>query len=88
MTPRLNPFTASCATMQPWIDLAARTHKDGLNPLLKELVTMRISQINGCAYCLHYHLADARKHGETEDRLLVRANTATAPAVDLFTVQG
>jgi len=69
MTPRLNPFTASSASMQPWIDLAARTHKDGLNPLLKELVTMRVSQINGCAYCLHYHLADARKHGETEDRL-------------------
>lgn len=69
MTPRLNPFTASSATMQPWIDLAAKTHNDGLDPLLKELVTMRVSQINGCAFCLHYHLADARKHGETEDRL-------------------
>ena len=69
MTPRLNPFAASAATMQSWIDLAQKTHGDGLEPRLKELVTMRISQINGCAFCLHYHLADARKAGESEDRL-------------------
>jgi AhpD family alkylhydroperoxidase len=34
-----------------------------------ELVKIRASQINGCAFCLHMHTADARKHGETQERL-------------------
>ena len=40
-----------------------------LEPLLKELVRMRASQINGCAYCLDMHGQDARAQGETEQRL-------------------
>ncbi len=69
MTERLNPFTAAPAAMQPWIELGKTIPNDGLEPLLKELVMMRVSQINGCAWCLHHHLADARKAGESEDRL-------------------
>src|SRR4051812_20509114 len=69
MTPRLNPFTASPAAMQPWIDLGKTIQDDGLEPLLKELVMMRASQINGCAFCIHYHTSDARKHRETAERL-------------------
>lgn len=34
-----------------------------------ELLKIRASQINGCIFCLHMHTVDARKHGETEDRL-------------------
>ena len=34
-----------------------------------ELVKIRASQINGCAFCLHMHTAAAREHGETEERL-------------------
>ena len=64
MKPRLNLFSASPAVMQPWIELGQSIHNDGLEPLLKHLVTMRVSQINGCAFCLHFHLADARKHGD------------------------
>ncbi|SKA37134.1 alkylhydroperoxidase AhpD family core domain-containing protein [Enhydrobacter aerosaccus] len=41
----------------------------GLPFSLIELVKMRASQINGCAYCLAMHSKDARKHGETEERL-------------------
>jgi AhpD family alkylhydroperoxidase len=41
----------------------------GLEPLLLELVKMRASQINGCAYCLDMHSKDARALGETEQRL-------------------
>lgn len=41
----------------------------GLEPLLLELVKMRASQLNGCAYCLDMHSKDARAHGETEQRL-------------------
>ena len=55
MTPRLNPFTASPAAMQPWIDLGKTIQTNGLEPLLKELVMMRASQINGCAFCIHHH---------------------------------
>ena len=69
MTPRLNPFTASPAAMQPWIDLGKTIQNDGLEPLLKELVMMRTSQINGCAFCIHYHTSDARRQGETAERL-------------------
>ena len=41
----------------------------GLEKPLIELVKMRASQINGCAYCLHMHSRDARALGESEERL-------------------
>ncbi|MGY5032034.1 carboxymuconolactone decarboxylase family protein [Streptomyces sp. 900116325] len=47
-------------------DAAAR---QGLDPSLVELVQIRSSQLNGCAYCLHMHTKDARKAGESEERL-------------------
>ncbi|TDD51463.1 carboxymuconolactone decarboxylase family protein [Saccharopolyspora elongata] len=47
-------------------DAAAR---EGLDPVLVELVQIRASQLNGCAYCLHMHTTDARKAGESEERL-------------------
>ena len=40
-----------------------------LEPTLFELVKIRASQINGCAYCLDMHTKDARAHGETEQRI-------------------
>ncbi len=40
-----------------------------MNPIQKELVKIRASQINGCAYCLDMHTRDARKLGETEQRI-------------------
>jgi len=43
--------------------------RSGLPKRLIELVKMRASQINGCAYCLDVHAKDARKAGETEQRL-------------------
>ena len=43
--------------------------RSGLPKRLIELVKMRASQINGCAYCLDVHSKDARKAGETEQRL-------------------
>jgi AhpD family alkylhydroperoxidase len=41
----------------------------GLETTLRELVKTRVSQINGCAYCIDMHTKDARAHGETEQRL-------------------
>lgn len=40
-----------------------------LDPVLKELIDVRASQINGCAFCLDMHWKDAREHGESEERL-------------------
>ncbi|HMG84005.1 MAG TPA: carboxymuconolactone decarboxylase family protein [Ferruginibacter sp.] len=41
----------------------------GIDKLLKELIKIRASQINGCAYCIQSHSTDARKYGETEQRI-------------------
>jgi AhpD family alkylhydroperoxidase len=51
----------------------------GLEPALLELVKMRTSQINGCAYCLDMHSKDARAAGETEQRLYVLNAWREAP---------
>jgi AhpD family alkylhydroperoxidase len=60
------------ASMQPLIDLGQAVHAAGrLEPALVELVLMRVSQINGCAFCLDMHSKDARAAGETEQRLYV-----------------
>lgn len=42
---------------------------EGLEPSLKELVRIRASQLNGCVYCIDMHTTDARKGGESEQRL-------------------
>ena len=58
------------ASMQPLVTLTANIHAAGrLEPPLIELVLMRVSQINGCAFCLDMHSKDARAAGETEQRL-------------------
>jgi AhpD family alkylhydroperoxidase len=69
MTPRLNPFAAAPAPMQSWLDFGKDILQSGLEDSLMELVKIRASQINGCAFCLHMHTASARKYGETEERL-------------------
>lgn len=40
-----------------------------INKTLKELIKIRASQINGCAFCINMHTIDARKQGETEQRI-------------------
>jgi AhpD family alkylhydroperoxidase len=70
MTPRLNPFAAAPALMKSWRDWSIGMLKEAsLEDSLMELVKIRASQINGCARCLHMHTAEARKQGETEERL-------------------
>jgi AhpD family alkylhydroperoxidase len=69
MTPRLNPFAAAPAPMQSWLDFSKGTLQAGLEESLMELVKIRASQINGCAFCLHMHTAAARRQGEAEERL-------------------
>jgi AhpD family alkylhydroperoxidase len=51
----------------------------GIDPLLRELVRLRASQLNGCAYCVDTHSRDARAAGETEQRLYAVAVWREAP---------
>jgi AhpD family alkylhydroperoxidase len=51
------------------LTLEACMHKGGLDHKLYELIKIRASQINGCAFCLDMHTRDARKLGETEQRI-------------------
>jgi AhpD family alkylhydroperoxidase len=69
MTPRLNPFAAAPAPMKPWLDFSQGLKQSGLEESLMALVVIRASQINGCPFCLDMHTVEARKRGETEQRL-------------------
>jgi AhpD family alkylhydroperoxidase len=66
-------------SFRPLLALASRVRESGLEPALLELVNMRASQINGCAYCLDMHSKDARAAGETEQRLHLVAAWREAP---------
>jgi AhpD family alkylhydroperoxidase len=69
MSPRLNPQKVSPAAYQAMYGLEMFVRKSNLEHSLIELVKMRASQINGCAYCIDMHSKDARAAGETEQRL-------------------
>jgi len=69
MTPRLNYYKAAPESINAVMELEKHVVASGLEASLIELVKTRASQINGCAYCIHMHTRDARKHGETEERL-------------------
>jgi AhpD family alkylhydroperoxidase len=62
---------AGFARAMAHLDRAATKELDaaGIDPLLRELVRVRASQLNGCAYCVDMHAKDARAAGETEQRL-------------------
>jgi AhpD family alkylhydroperoxidase len=69
MKPRLNPYQAAPDTIKALSALEAQVQASGLEQSLIELVKTRASQINGCAFCINMHTQDARKQGETEQRL-------------------
>src|SRR5688572_31129491 len=69
MTTRLNPYAVAPEGVKKMIELEDLLRESGLEYSLYELVKMRASQINGCAFCLHMHSKDARAAGETEERL-------------------
>lgn len=69
MQPRLNYYKLSPAIVHAMRGLEQAVRESGLEPSLLELVRLRASQINGCAYCVDMHTKDARAAGETEQRL-------------------
>jgi AhpD family alkylhydroperoxidase len=66
---RIDFYNASKDALNAMLALEKSVSKLGLEPALLELVKLRASQINGCAFCVDMHTADARKAGETERRL-------------------
>ncbi len=69
MKSRIDTTRISPQVLQALLGLNAPLKSSGLEPALLELVKMRASQINGCAWCLDMHSKDARAAGETEQRL-------------------
>ena len=65
--------------IKPLLALGEYVRNCGLEQNLIELVLMRASQLNGCAYCLDMHSKDARAAGETEQRLYVLQAWREAP---------
>ena len=79
MTERLNYAQASPEGIRALLGLERHVHGTGLEPALLELVKMRASQLNGCAYCLDMHSKDARAAGESEQRLYALTAWREAP---------
>ncbi len=69
MKARMNYYQAAPDTIKALVAVENQISASGLEQSLIELVKTRASQINGCAFCIAMHTEDARKHGETEQRL-------------------
>ncbi len=54
---------------QAWIAAEGAIRRGPLDPVVRELVKIRASQLNGCVYCIDMHTTDARLAGETEKRI-------------------
>jgi AhpD family alkylhydroperoxidase len=79
---RIKIYKVSPELYDAMMTLSTASAKD-TDVTLGELIKIRASQINHCAFCLDMHVNDARKHGETEQRLALVA--AWEEAGDLFT---
>jgi AhpD family alkylhydroperoxidase len=75
----LNPYTTTPELMKAMLTLSEKVENSGLEKNLLELVKIRASQINGCAFCIHMHTRDARAHGETEERIYLLAAWRESP---------
>ena len=69
MKARIDLMHVNPGVIHAMLGLERQVHQAGLDEKLLDLVRMRASQINGCAYCLDMHSKDARAMGETEQRL-------------------
>src|SRR5436190_20244979 len=69
MQPRINIGKAAPGVYQAMMGLGNYLHQSGLELSLIDLIALRASQINGCAYCLDMHWKDLRAAGENEQRL-------------------
>lgn len=73
MTQRINLIENAQGAFQAMFGLSGYVAKSGLEKNLLHLIEFRVSQINGCAYCLDMHSKDFRAAGDTEQRLYLVA---------------
>src|SRR6188472_2319123 len=69
MQARINLMHVNPSVIHAMLGLEKQVRQAGFDGKLLDLVRMRASQINGCAYCLDMHSKDARANGESEQRL-------------------
>lgn len=69
MEQRVDYYNVASEALKIMMEMEKYTKTTGIDRKLRELIKILASQINGCAYCLNMHTADARKMGETEQRL-------------------
>ena len=79
MEPRLNYAKLAPEPMKAMYGLGAYLASCGLEKSLLELIKIRVSQINGCAFCIDMHTKDARAEGETEQRIYLLNAWREAP---------
>jgi AhpD family alkylhydroperoxidase len=80
MQPRIDSTNKTLSkAMAALLPLETYVRRSGLEHSLVELVKTRVSQINGCAYCIDMHTKDARAAGETEQRLYALSAWREAP---------
>jgi len=82
MPSRASYQKAAPEVFQGMLALTTVVQKSGLAPGLLDLVNQRVSQINGCAYCLDMHSKDLRARGETEQRIYMLSAWREVP--DLY----
>lgn len=83
MTQRLDIHSVDPQAHQAVFAMERYVRESGLDPRLYELVKIRASQLNGCAFCLDMHIRDARRAGEDQRRIDVLCAWREAP--QLFT---
>lgn len=83
MSTRVNIAKTDAAAYKAMMGLEGYLQTISLNPIQKELIKIRASQINGCAFCLDMHTKDAMKYGETPQRIYLL--NAWREALELFT---
>lgn len=80
MTPRMDIFQVAPEASKAMIAVEIAINRSGLEHSLAELVRLRASQINGCAYCIHMHVKDAVKNGESDMRIHLLDGWRDSPA--------
>ncbi|MCO4317498.1 carboxymuconolactone decarboxylase family protein [Phyllobacterium sp. 21LDTY02-6] len=69
MTQRLNYSQQSADLLKKFMDFSLALRDGAIEPRLRDLVNIRVSQLNGCAFCVDMHVKEAKIHGESELRL-------------------
>ncbi|MGP4064187.1 carboxymuconolactone decarboxylase family protein [Oceanobacillus sp. M65] len=69
MSQRVSYYDVAPEGMKIVMDMEKYTKKSSISRTTRELIKIRVSQINGCAFCIDVHTSDARKMGEAEQRI-------------------